>query len=235
MESVTLAAAAVLLTGKLSRRGARNASERSGPPIVWPTLATSSSADAPPTKREQAAAADRRRVGGDRGEAAGLGRLGARGAQVVAQRAHPAALAVRADDDRRLHQHVQRERGREDDRAVVVRDDEVEAERVPVLRVHDPGHELEHGARDEQRDREPLDRLRGRGDRRPREQARHHRPQLRQQERHRDQADVHVQALRDRIQPASGRPASRSSAAGRRARSRCRAGPARTPRATGSR
>ncbi len=42
------ARAAVLLTGKLSRRGARNASERSGPPIDEPALAASSSSEAPP-------------------------------------------------------------------------------------------------------------------------------------------------------------------------------------------
>jgi hypothetical protein len=37
-----------LLTGKLSRRGARKASDRSGPPIDSPAFATTSSSDAEP-------------------------------------------------------------------------------------------------------------------------------------------------------------------------------------------
>ena len=48
--SVTFAPAAVLLTGNPpSRRGARNATLRSGPPIDCPAFATSSAAEPAPT------------------------------------------------------------------------------------------------------------------------------------------------------------------------------------------
>ena len=84
----------------------------------------------------------------------------ARCLEVVAQRLQHAALAVGARDHRQLDHHVQHQRGDEDDRAVVVRHHEVEPERVPVLRVHHARGELEDRAGDQQRDREPLERLR---------------------------------------------------------------------------
>ena len=55
MASVTLAPAAVLFTGKPpSRRGARKAIRRSGPPTDSPALATSSAAEPPPTAASSA-------------------------------------------------------------------------------------------------------------------------------------------------------------------------------------
>ena len=79
-------------------------------------------------------------------------------------------------------------------------------------------------------------RLGRRRDGRPRPQPRDHRPQLRQQQRDRREADVDVQALRAPRRGTSGRWASGTAAAGRRppARSRSRAGSARRRRATGS-
>ena len=102
---------------------------------------------------DQPAPGDRRRRGVARHEAVGIGRLGPRGGEVLAQRPQEPALAVGADHHRQLDHDVDDHRGDEDDRAVVVGGDEAEVERVVVLRVDDAGGELEHGARDQQRDR----------------------------------------------------------------------------------
>ena len=172
---------------------------RSGPPIDCPAFATSSAAEPPPT----AASSPRRLIVGGSGDAAtrspsGSGRVAG---EVVAQRGQHAAGAVRAQRDRHLDHEVDGERDDEDDGRVVVRLDEVEAEDVPVLDVRDPGGEQEERARHEQRDRHPLDGHGGRRRRRPGEQPRDHRPQLRQQDRHGDQAARDVHALRERVEP----------------------------------
>ena len=64
-----------------------------------------------------------------------------------------------------------------------------------------PVDELEHRAADEQEQRQPFQRVRGRAQRRPLEQLRQHRPQLEQQDRdeHQPQGDVH--ALVEPVEP----------------------------------
>jgi hypothetical protein len=73
--------------------------------------------------------------------------------------------------------------------------------RVVELDVEDAGGELEDRAADQAEDREALDRVGGAAQRRPGEQPRRDRPQLGQEQRHRDNADGDVDSLVDGVEP----------------------------------
>ncbi len=80
-------------------------------------------------------------------------------------------------------------------------------ERVPLGDVRDPGGELEQRTADEHDDRNPLQRVCDRADRRPLPQPRVDRPQFRQQQRYARQPGRHVQALGEPVEPhRPGRP-----------------------------
>ena len=185
---------------------------------------------------QQPAAADRRRVGRGRDEIAVGLRAGV--GEPRAQRRDHAAGAVRAQRDGDLHDEVRGERGDEHDRAVVVRPHEVEAERRTSTgcsrrrwRAGSPC--WPRAARPSSRSK-PCD---GAPHRRPREQPRDHRPELREHDRDHREPDVDVQALAQRVEPRRpARPAEERrerQVAGGRARSR--RGPAGRRRARGSR
>ena len=72
---------------------------------------------------------------------------------------------------------------------------------IPVDDVQQPGHELEGGPGDEHGDRRALQAVRQRPQRRPGEQLRVHRPQLRGKQRDRGQAGCHVQTLGEAVYP----------------------------------
>ena len=178
-------------------RGSSSASGRSGPPSHCPAPSSPSRTEAPPTPASSA----RRDIVIGPGEGARSGipcapapRGGRRGKGLLAG---PQGRPHRPE----LERDVGDEGADEHPGSVVVGLDEVEPEHVPVLDVQDAGDELEQDAADEQRQRRALQRVGGRAERRPLEQARQHRPQLGQHDRGQGQADGDVQALGEAVEP----------------------------------
>ena len=85
---------------------------------------------------------------------------------------------------------------------------------VPAGDVGHAGHEQEHGAADEGEERQALDRVQHRPDRRPLDQARVDHPQLGQQQRDRREPRDDVEALRHPVQPGRSRRGVEPRAAG---------------------
>ena len=232
-------AANVLLTGKpfgpepARPRGASKASSRSGPPMTCPAAIAPSPSEAAPTPPTSArrvsvgAAGATRRAGRDpsRPRSGSVRARSARSGRMIT------LLRERAPRDRDLEPHVQRQRGDEHDRAVVVRRHEREPERVPELDVDHAGREREQAAADEQREAEPLERVRDRARGRVLEQLRDDRPELREQDRDRREAATTWRPCVSRVEPARARrpgervdDRSRCPARGRRTARCCRAG-----------
>ncbi|GFN05214.1 hypothetical protein Smic_37700 [Streptomyces microflavus] len=171
---------------------------RSGPSKLRPAEVISRSRDPAPT---MARAPRRERVAGSgSGAARGRGGGGVRLAARDAGPQHPYGL-------RQLQRHMGDESGEEDPRPVEVQGVEGPREEVVQLDVEQPGEELEQRPAHEEQQRDPLQGVAHRPGGRQREQARDHRPELRQQHGYEHDADRDVQPLRQPVEPVrSGRP-----------------------------